>query len=302
MARSSGTYTMSVGTVANYKGYLQPMSTALNAVLPRSADTGQVNWATVATEPASGVIRDFEIFAFNDTLQATAPIYVRVDYVSGNSTLNGPRVTVGSTTDGAGNLGGVTAPIFQMSAYLPSNLTRYVYASSDGSYLMFQFGNDPAAAGAIGMGAIVVERTRNADGTPNGQGYMVWRWSATSATATVWGGSYSRVFGAQTQPAQDFTPYFVVPNLLNTNSFFIGTTAYAFPAYGYATYPTGASAVLLAGFQNDFPRSSEITLTHYGQPMKFLAAAAAMSIPVPYMNTATAPTLSNSFCPILRWE
>src|SRR4051812_25718504 len=70
--------------------------------LTQTADTGQVN-LTTATRPLANAFAGYEIFAFNDALQATAPLYLKVEYGVG-ATQDRPslRVSAGSSTNGAG--------------------------------------------------------------------------------------------------------------------------------------------------------------------------------------------------------
>jgi hypothetical protein len=77
--------------------------------LVQTSDTGQLNPAT-ATFPGSNYgIAGYWIYRFNDTLQATAPIFIKVEPGRGDA-LNEPyiRISVGSATNGAGALTGVS--------------------------------------------------------------------------------------------------------------------------------------------------------------------------------------------------
>jgi hypothetical protein len=47
--------------------------------LVQTSDTGQINWVTVA-RPALNTIAGYEIWRFNDALQATKPVFIRIDY------------------------------------------------------------------------------------------------------------------------------------------------------------------------------------------------------------------------------
>jgi hypothetical protein len=49
--------------------------------LVQTSDTGQINWATV-TRPAIGALAGYEMWRFNDALQATKPVFIRLDYGS----------------------------------------------------------------------------------------------------------------------------------------------------------------------------------------------------------------------------
>lgn len=76
------------------------------AGLVQTADTGQVNWVTV-TRPGTNTEGGYEIWRFNDSLQATAPIFIRIGYGTGG-TATTPRMqfTVGTSSNGTGTIGG----------------------------------------------------------------------------------------------------------------------------------------------------------------------------------------------------
>ena len=94
----------------------------LEVGLVQTADTGQFNAATfTTTDPgtnstAANAMADVDaymVFRFNDALQATHPIFIRISIIRGvgtSSTGHTPtsRIYVGTSTDGAGNITGVT--------------------------------------------------------------------------------------------------------------------------------------------------------------------------------------------------
>jgi hypothetical protein len=303
MSRATTTYAQGYGTPAAYKAQYQPLSQVLNTALPRSTtESGQVNWGTVTTEPT--VTRDFEVFALGGPLAATAPLYVRVDYRGG---ANGfVAVAAGTSTDGAGNLGGLTVTSQPLYNDTVTNLVapQSAWAASDGeTYLTFVYALDPNLATPDGIGAFVVERTRDPDGTPNGSGFHVYRWQVTAPTATTFLGSWSRVYAAAQQPYYtDYDPHVFLPDAYNLSSTFKGTTSYAFPAMTYAgIVPGGASKALLFAFATDFPRGTPVTVQHYNSAMTFVPTAGAVSTNIPVMNNAGAGAVKG-LSPMFRWD
>lgn len=84
------------------------LSDALTAAgFPKTADTGQVDWGTV-TVPATATYTAYEIRRFNDTEQATYPIFIKIGYGYVTVTNQYPRLQIqfGTGSDGAGNLTG----------------------------------------------------------------------------------------------------------------------------------------------------------------------------------------------------
>lgn len=301
MARGTAIYNMAYSNVTVYKAWAQPMSDMINQAIPRTTDTGQVNWATVATEPTAA--RDYEIFALGGPLQATAPIFFRIDYIGGAN--GGPNITVGTTTNGAGALAGLTVPYLDLQQHTIASYTnQYMWAASDReSYFTFLFALDPAVTGVDGVGMVVIERTRNLAGNPTADGFHVWRWYASSATATVGLGGWLRQYGAAIQTANpDWTYGVYVPDLYNVTTGVSGSTAYAYPSFTYTQMtPGGASKALLWGFATDFPRGKAITVRHFGENQTYipLADAFVTGHPVTYGNGSIGV---KNLSPLLRWD
>lgn len=123
------------------------LSAALQACgLLQTADTGQINWTTVAYSNTASFSSGYEIYQFTDELQATSPVFIRIDYGTGNQpgvATGSPSiwVTVGTGTDGAGNLTGVVSTQEQITGLgsaqqISSNTLPYpTYISFNGSYL-----------------------------------------------------------------------------------------------------------------------------------------------------------------------
>lgn len=303
-------------------GLISQQLAALAPALTRTADTGQTNFAT-GYQGTAFASSGYEIYQLTDTLSGTKPIYLRLDYTSNNS-LN---MSVGTATNGAGTLSGVTTGVLSLNGYGVSSATtpRYCLASSDGSYvsLMANLQNGGAATYDSAAG-FVLERTRDSDGTPNGNGYTVWRWTAAADNATAgtpaYAGTLSRIYDtAATQPAATFEVNGYVPfqqAVASANPYptFGGYTPNGmpppaggvvpgYPVYGYAgQMPQGASKALMLAYPNDVPRLQPLTLTHYG------AATTWMGLPgvqVAVVSTPTSPGSTPTIryvCPLLRWE
>lgn len=81
----------------------------------RTADTGQVNWATVLS-PAAGADGGYEIYETIDALSSSFKLYMRVVYgCNAFGAPKGPRISFrfGTGTDGAGNLTGNVSAVYQ---------------------------------------------------------------------------------------------------------------------------------------------------------------------------------------------
>lgn len=160
--------------------------------LVKTADTGQLNPAAggfTAVFPAAIGSVGYEIYRFGDALQATAPVFLRVDYGRyGQYGHVGVRLTIGTGSDGAGTITGVlnnsnittSQGDFDIVAYGGSGTTDATvnfYCSGDGSRLIFGwfgFNTNPYFS---------IERTHAADGTDTNEGLLlVWRTASKNST------------------------------------------------------------------------------------------------------------------------
>lgn len=92
---------------ADFRTWAQGIAAQIAAMgLVKTADTGQINLATVL-RPAANAFAGYEVYRFADALQATAPVFIKVEYgVGGSVDMPNLAVTVGTATNGAGVLTG----------------------------------------------------------------------------------------------------------------------------------------------------------------------------------------------------
>lgn len=160
---------------ANFRAWGSYISARLAAVgLVQTSDTGQINWTTVTTPAGVSTYSGYEIWRFNDALQATAPVFIKIEYGEG-ANVDGPavRVRFSSGSDGAGNLtGNVSTPriaqcVTQASACL-------VYGSGDTNRFVIAAGI--LAASFKGL-CFSFERMKDATGADTAEGVM---WCASA--------------------------------------------------------------------------------------------------------------------------
>jgi hypothetical protein len=150
----------------------------------KTSDTGQINWASVTKPVAANGQAGYEIWRFNDTLQATAPLFVRIDYGVGSTvTFISHWITVGRGSNGAGAITG-TIMASQQVAHTNGNASAYNWylSSADGSTLVILAA--PGTATAASRSAIVVERSRTAAGAATATGVLVVYGVATALVTT----------------------------------------------------------------------------------------------------------------------
>lgn len=144
--------------------------------LVKSADTGQINWATVM-RPAMNVMAGYEIWAFTDALQATLPVFIRVDYgVGAAPDRPGIGVQTGTGTNGAGVLTGQRNTVRQdaliTASKLPGDVLPAYVSGSNGRSIGVYFGLDAIVGSSAG--GFMVSRTLDGTGTPTADGIVTY--------------------------------------------------------------------------------------------------------------------------------
>lgn len=185
---------------AAFRAWGRELSNAMQtAGLVKAADTGQINWDTVL-KPAynvGGGVAGYEIFQFNDPLQPTAPVFVKLEYGTGptqTSAYPGLWLTVGTGTNGAGTLTGVlstrqllTHSYGGTACVLPDTANGMpTFVCYKDGYLAVVFKCGGAYCGIPNAVAFfIIGRTGNDDGTENSDGVYVMTRGASSGTGTT---------------------------------------------------------------------------------------------------------------------
>ena len=180
MAVASFTAKAASSTDALLRDWGSKLSAAIQSVgLVKTADTGQIDWNTVVN---GATVRGYEIFRFNDTLQATAPIFIKLEY-GGSNTFVLFKTTVGKGTDGAGNITGVLHAALSTSNSAQDITNDYVSYVSSGDGSMLNFALFPAwNASYSPMLKFSLERSRDAGGNPTTTGTFCYRFASGSLT------------------------------------------------------------------------------------------------------------------------
>jgi len=167
-------------TDANFTAWAQGVSDAFNALLVKTADTGQAAQPFVFARPAANAVVGFEVFRFDDAQQALFPIYMKVEYGFGSS-LNTPTlyVTWGTGTDGNG---GITGVRLGRQAFNRSNqpgsgvITENGASAGEGYFNLFWGGS-----GADGLGLqLSVGRSIDVLGDPTADAYWAFSWNGNA--------------------------------------------------------------------------------------------------------------------------
>jgi hypothetical protein len=153
-----------------FRSFGSTLSAQLGAMLTRVPQSGDIDWETVNGN-SLGTVVGSEVYRFNDALQATHPIFIKIGYGFGSS---GNAVhlsaTIGKSADGAGNIGGVLMSIVKVCNHADGAATpTNSYISYGSSWFALSLGTLINSCG----GVFVIERSLTSNGTPNGNTLLV---------------------------------------------------------------------------------------------------------------------------------
>ena len=161
---------MTNATDAQFRAWGKAISDSLQAVgIVKTADSGQIDWDTVAAPTAINTQMGYEIYRFNDTLQSTAPVFIKLAFGSGAS-IKYPAlwISVGTGSNGSGTITGEILPQQQNNAYDSSaSVTHYISGSSNRFVIAIQ------GISSNSHIVLTVERTHNSSGSDTSNGVMV---------------------------------------------------------------------------------------------------------------------------------
>lgn len=238
---------------AEFRRLITEYSTLLAACgLVKASDSGQIDASTV-TKPAVGAIAGYEIFRFDDSLQAAHPIFIRVEYGISISNSVGMNINmaVGTATDGAGNVVGAFAKAGgTVTSVTAANVSSYA-CHTEG---FLGVGNRVGSGGStyVAWGSFVVCRSCDANGYPTGDAvYLLFGMSNAQAQVLKTGGTQVAI------PAAPSSQVFQIPLGIRQSvngevpmyPIWMPTPA-LIPIFGLAAYPnnlvTGEDQVRIA--------------------------------------------------------
>lgn len=222
----------------------------------RTADTGQIDTATVL-KPAASTPAGYDIFRFDDALQATAPFFLKIEYGLGSGTnVFGWWITIGTGTNGAGVLAGNVSVRFAMQGGSDVGVSRScTFAGAANRLAIVLFENHVSTNSAMGL---VIERSHADNGSDTGERVdMV----LTGPSATAQFHMLPSV-GQFTVPAQQA----YLPILLPTS----GSALKGTDVGVFALFPNQAGPLrnpmfgFLACLSGDVALGSEVPISMYG--------------------------------------
>lgn len=177
MAKQIFSSTPDLSTDAAFRGWGSAISTALQALFVKVTQTGEINWATVSKPATNGAAAGFEVYRFNDSLQASAPIFFKIEYgaYTGGTIRPALWMTVGKAADGSGT---ITGTLFSRNIIAGGNniwtatpKNSYL-GNGDGSVLVLSLWPSDTGSQAGPGQVYALERSRDDNGNPTGAGVM----------------------------------------------------------------------------------------------------------------------------------
>lgn len=288
-------------TNAAFRAWGLGVSTALDTLgFPKTSDTGQIDWTTVLAPTAASQTQGYEVRRFSDSLQSTNPVFFKLSFGSMSGTVSfsqegTPQITivVGTATDGTGTITshaswpgttyamGTLFSISSSSDYFSgpngqgaSVASNCYFDNGDGSGLAMLMW--PSQGNFTnGGGFLLLERSRNPDGTPNGDSVMVLNAYSSQSSAQV--NTKLIVYGpspSYLQPAVFVgAPVFYFPTATANPGLVKGLTVYPQPVFtGFSPRLGGPSQLVVAVNTTDFASLTPFTMNHYGVARSWLPA------------------------------
>jgi hypothetical protein len=265
------THVHDLSTLANFKDWAQSVNLALTAFgWTQSADTGQVNWGSIASVPASNAYV-YEIWQPGD---GKTTFFVRIDYGNNGGTTPAIKIQAGTTTNGAGTLTGFTTTQCSLTTSGNSGTTPYncLFCGDSGSFSVMLW-RDVTSSGNAFFG---VDRSRDASGATTAAYFTLF-----AAKSSAHNNGYlqqSIVFGVGAAPLTAPGSGAVCFNSIQPGSYvtfsqnasvFNGNIALSpvFPMIGYFDNPT---LTVVHVSQSDFSELAVLTTTMLGASHSFL--------------------------------
>lgn len=160
---------------ADFRAWAQAIHDKLAAVgLVQTGDTGQIAIGTATRPTLANTVAGYEVWRFADALQATTPVFIKIEYGSGQ-TVDRPSlwITVGAGSSGAGALNAQVTNRVQSAqgGSDPATTTRNLEASGDAGRIFLVASQNPG--GPNYAHGFSVERLKDAAGNPVADGIFL---------------------------------------------------------------------------------------------------------------------------------
>jgi hypothetical protein len=247
---------------AEFRAWGKAMSDAMTAVgVPKTADTGQIDWSAVTYPSSSSIVKGYEIRKFNDTLQATQPVLIKFEWGSGGfATVPVWYITIGTATDGAGNLTGLTTVRKAMTG-VAQTVPYTLRVSGDVNRLMIATLVD---SGAVANSQLaVVERTHDSAGGDTAEG-LIYALNAGAVAAIV---QAAYLFGVGVTGSETAVFAALLPSVGTGAN---GSAVALYPIFCTKGVYFNPFLNILVAFQANVTPGTQLSFTYYGATRAFM--------------------------------
>lgn len=267
----------------DFRAWGLELSDALTTVgFPKSADTGQINWATVNMPLASNTAAGYEIRYLNDSLHGSKPIYLKIEYGTINTSLQrmGIWVSAASATNGSGTLSGTTyltrRQIIRdgVVGLQAGNYPTYVCALP--GYMAFAF-KRRAKQGSEGTSFFSLCRTCDSAGSPTSSGFYFYY--NNESTAALERRTYI------TSEVNDTSAYCLFPGAATTTQ--VGADVQGIKHFGY-TPEIKVIPFFLSYLDSEIGSESTFTATPVGVTPRTYLTLGGTGVPINCSATTSA--------------
>lgn len=201
MATYSAAVASSVNTTALMRAFAHFIVDQLSAWgWVKTADTGQTATDSLPAEANTNTVGGYQIWRMGDALQATSPVFLKIEFGSSSSS-SAPAVwlTLGTGTDGAGNLTGQVSTRSVLGNTSSTTTTSTCYASGASNRCAFaMFMSNQNTAYSLFFS---IERSKNASGEDTGDGVILFGAAANGTVKTQYLPASGAIRAVQSYPA-----------------------------------------------------------------------------------------------------
>jgi hypothetical protein len=269
MTTSSLTAAPTQSTDAEFRTWCQAVHDSLAAVgMVQTSDTGQINLSTVTKPGAGSTVAGYEIWRFNDALQSSYPVYIRLEYGSGSSATN-PRLggRVGTATNGVGDLtvsgAYMNAVKNGYTSMTASTTARNIWASGDsGRLALIVWPGADTGTQSFTHFELYIERTKDNTGTATSDAVIV-----LVGHGQAQGNHFNFLLrhdtaGSVSNRSEAGGPMWNDSGVQNTD-------VYLFPIFVKGNVATkqkvyGPLSDLLLYYDSDIAKNTNVSVSHYG--------------------------------------
>lgn len=252
-----------------------------------NGDTGQLTISTATHPTLTNTVVGYRVYKMNDTLQATKPCVMKLQFGSG-AAANTPvlTVTIGTGSDGAGTITGtLCGPLAVTSALNGTNATNSYGSANTNRFQILLFVRNAATDSLL----FSIERTHDGTtGADTGDGFLVTWQNTTPGSVTNWVNSTP---GSQPPAENGFT---VVLSNVSISSFG-SNTGVGFPLH-YKGYVQPVAIGVIIVNKGDFLAGAQPTVSVYGTSHTYqLADSDTSAITHPIGNFTTGNAANRRF-------